>query len=205
MLSVFRLLVILFSIMIHEIFHGLAALKLGDDTAKRFGRLTLNPLAHLDPFGSVLLPMILFLSTGGRFLFGWARPVPYNPFLLKNPHRDTALLALAGPLANFAVALTFGLSIRTIFLIPLPFLMTLIPYFEVIVLINLMMAVFNLIPIPPLDGSKILFYFFPSVSLETFFSQYGLLLLLLFLFFGLRFVFPLILMIFNLLVGYFPS
>ena len=101
---VFQLIILLFSVIIHEVFHGLAALYFGDDTAEKMGRLTLNPIKHLDPIGSVLLPLILVIMNSG-FVFGWAKPVPYNPLKLKNPRRDTALLALSGPLANFSLAL----------------------------------------------------------------------------------------------------
>lgn len=202
MLIIFHLFVILFAIIIHEVAHGLAALKLGDDTAERAGRLTLNPIVHLDPVGSVLVPLILFFTTSGNFLFGWAKPVPYNPFLLKNPRRDSALLAFAGPAANLSIALFFGIFIRVIFLFTLIPFQIFIPYFEIIVLINIMLAIFNLMPIPPLDGSKILFYFFPSSSVESFLNQYGILILFGFVFFGFRLIFPLVLVIFYLITGY---
>ena len=127
------------------------------------GRLTLNPLAHLDPFGSIILPLCLYFLTGGSLVFGWAKPVPFNPLKLKNPRRDSALLAFGGPLANLSVALIFGLIIRLFVVLGYP---AIIPFFSLIVEINLVLAIFNLIPIPPLDGSKILFYFFPSIELS---------------------------------------
>ena len=198
-LLAFRILVLLFSVIIHEVFHGLAALRLGDDTAERLGRLTFNPIKHLDPLGSVILPLFLVL-TGSNFIIGWAKPVPYNPLKLKNPRRDTALLALAGPLANFIIALIFGILIRII--IATASFVALIPFFVVIVQVNLVLGIFNLMPIPPLDGSKILFYFFPSHKLEFFFSQYGIVILLLFIMFAGNFIiFPLLKLLFYLFTG----
>jgi len=196
MLSLFHFLVLIFSIIIHEVSHGAMAKELGDDTAEKMGRLTLNPLAHLDFFGSVLLPLFLFISTGGQFVFGWAKPVPYNPFKLKNPRRDSALLAFAGPLANLGLALIFGILIR-LKIFPLAVL----PYFLTIVSTNLVLAIFNLTPIPPLDGSKILFYLFPSPKLEIFMLQYGFFLLIFFLFFGWGLIAPLINFLFHLMTG----
>lgn len=192
----FQLVVLIISVMIHEIAHGAMAKELGDDTAERLGRLTLNPLAHLDFFGSFLLPLILYLSSGGAFIFGWAKPVPYNPLKLKNPRRDSALLAFAGPLANLLLALFFGLILR-FNLLPA----NVSPFVIIIVAINIKLAIFNLVPIPPLDGSKILFYFFPSQKLEIFFLQYGFFLLLFFLLFGWGIIQPLIYLIFYLFTG----
>ena len=196
MLSLFHFLVLIFSIIIHEVSHGAMAKELGDDTAEKMGRLTLNPLAHLDFFGSVFLPLFLFISTSGQFVFGWAKPVPYNPFKLKNPRRDSALLAFAGPLANLGLALIFGILIR-LKIFPLAVL----PYFLTIVSTNLVLAIFNLTPIPPLDGSKILFYLFPSPKLEIFMLQYGFFLLIFFLFFGWGLIAPLINFLFHLMTG----
>jgi len=150
---IFQLIILLFSVVVHEVSHGLAALYLGDDTAEKMGRLTLNPLKHLDPIGSVLLPLMLVLMNTG-FIFGWAKPVPYNPLNLKMPRRDSAILAFAGPLSNFSLALIFGLIIRII--IVTSSFVSLLPFLMFIVWINLVLGVFNLLPIPPLDGSKIL-------------------------------------------------
>lgn len=196
LLFIFQLIVLVFSIVIHEVAHGAMAKELGDDTAEKLKRLTLNPLAHLDFFGSFLLPVILYLSSGGTFIFGWAKPVPYNPLKLKNPRRDSALLAFAGPMANLLLALFFGLIIR-LGILP----SALIPFIIFIVAINIKLAIFNLIPIPPLDGSKILFYFFPSQKLEIFFLQYGYFLLLFFLLLGWGIIQPLISLIFYLFTG----
>lgn len=198
MVVIFQLTVLLFSVIIHEVSHGLMALFLGDDTAERMGRLSLNPLVHLDPFGSIILPLLLFIGTHGSFVFGWAKPVPFNPLNLRHPHRDTALVAIAGPLANISLAVVFGIIVR--FLGGGVFA-SLIPFLNIIVLLNLILAIFNLIPVPPLDGSKILFYFFPSAQLEFFLNKYSLFLILLVLFFGFSLVWPLVGWLFRIITG----
>jgi len=143
---------ILIAISVHECAHAFVADRLGDPTAKYAGRVTLNPLAHLDLFGTILL-----LIVG----FGWGKPVPVNPYNLKNVKRDGALISLAGPGANFITAAVFSLALR-FFLGPLAPQNMLIQLFAVIIFLNLALMIFNLIPIPPLDGSKILFAFLPS-------------------------------------------
>lgn len=195
----FSIIVLLFSVVIHEVSHGWAALKLGDDTAEKMGRLTLNPIPHLDIFGSILLPLILIITHAG-VIFGWAKPVPYNPLKLRKPGRDSALLALAGPAANFSLALVFGLLMRigAHSAFGLPFL----SFLGIIVQINLILAIFNLLPIPPLDGSKILFYFFPSPKLEIFLYQYSFIILLVFIMFGWSLIYPLVALFFYLFTGF---
>ncbi len=197
--QIFSIIVLLFSVVIHEVSHGWAALKLGDDTAEKMGRLTLNPIPHLDIFGSILLPLFLIISRAG-IIFGWAKPVPYNPLKLRKPGRDSALLALAGPAANFSLALFFSLLIRigANSALGLAFL----PFLGIIVQINLILAIFNLLPIPPLDGSKILFYFFPSPKLEIFLYQYSFIILLIFIMFGWSLIYPLIALLFYLFTGF---
>ena len=155
--SLFLIVVIMFSAVIHEVMHGVAADKLGDPTARYAGRLTLNPLKHLDPFGSVVLPLILAISHS-PFFFAWAKPVPYNPYnLVKSPRFGEAIVAGAGPASNFAIALLAALIIRTNLL---PSEMNGVVF--LIVLVNIMLGIFNLIPIPPLDGSKVLTAFLPT-------------------------------------------
>lgn len=148
---IFLIAILVMSVVIHEVAHGVAANYLGDPTAKLQGRLTLNPLPHVDPMGSVILPGILALSSA-PFLFGWAKPVPYNPYNFQRGGRwGEAFVAAAGPAANLALAVVFGLAIR-FGLVP-PEALSLA---TAIVFLNILLALFNLIPIPPLDGSKIL-------------------------------------------------
>ena len=140
----------------HEIAHGYAALLLGDPTAQQEGRLTLNPIPHIDVLGTLIVPGILLL-TGSGILFGWAKPVPYNPYNLKGRWGE-AIVAAAGPGINIALAVAFGLLLRLGGDI-LP--ASLLPFFRVVIPVNLFIAFFNLIPVPPLDGSKIVMAFLP--------------------------------------------
>ena len=160
-LIIFKFIVLIFSIMIHEIAHGFMAEKLGDDTARLAGRLTLNPLRHIDPFGSILLPLVLFL-THSPIMIGWAKPVPFNPYALKKDYRYGPLkVALAGPLSNVLILLVVGILARLGFGFFSPELIGLLGY---IAFLNISLAVFNLIPIPPLDGSRILPLIFPKLA-----------------------------------------
>ena len=147
------------SVVIHEVSHGFVALRFGDKTALYAGRLTLNPLKHLDMFGSIILPAFLVL-THSSFLFGWAKPVPYNPNNLTNRKWGTIAVASAGILANLFLAVFFGLILR--FSLNSVVSANFIFIISSIVLVNLGLAIFNLVPIPPLDGSKILFSLLPS-------------------------------------------
>jgi len=154
--TIFLIVVIIFSAVIHEVMHGVAADRLGDKTARYAGRLTLNPIPHLDPFGSVLLPIILAFS-GAPFFFAWAKPVPYNPFNLRPGRFSEAIVAAAGPLSNLVIALITGILMRIVTLAP-----EVTAVFFLIVVVNVMLFLFNLFPIPPLDGSKILSSLLPS-------------------------------------------
>lgn len=197
-LLIFQFAILFLSIMIHEISHGSMALALGDTTAKDEGRLTFNPIKHFDIWGTFLLPILLFISTQGRFVFGWAKPVPFNPFNLKNPKKDAGLIGLAGPLSNLAVACFFGGLIRFSL-----FNETITSAFYLIVYLNLMLAIFNLIPIPPLDGSKILYAILPRGADRFIFSleRYGLLILLFILFFGGQYISIVINFLMKIIVG----
>jgi Zn-dependent protease len=186
-ITIFYLIVLIFSVIIHELAHGYVAASLGDPTAKYAGRLTLNPLKHLDPFGSVILPLLFLLLSllpGGQpLIFGWAKPVPINPYNFKDQKWGTLKVSIAGPLSNFGVALVFGLFIR---FFNLPQIAPLIELMGVVVYLNILLGLFNLIPIPPLDGSWILFRFLPNGAekVKMFLQQYGLFILIFLLFSG---------------------
>lgn len=202
---IFSLLVLLFSAIIHEVSHGFSAKLQGDNTAEAAGRLTLNPLPHLDPFGSVLLPLILAIPAlfgAPVVIIGWAKPVPFNPNNLKNKRWGPALVALAGPLANILLALIFGLLLRLVNQ-SLIFPSTFGIFLAVIVWINLLLAVFNLVPIPPLDGSKILFSILPYSwrDFEFWLEKYGFILILIFIFFGFNLILPIVSFIFWMITG----
>jgi len=197
---IFLLAILLFSVVIHEVSHGLMADYLGDPTARYAGRLTLNPIKHLDPFGSVIVPLFLLLLRS-PILFGWAKPVPINPYNLRDQKYGSAKVALAGPAANLALALVFGLTLR--FLPVLAANPGLSLMFSYIVFINILLAVFNLLPVPPLDGSHILFTFLPYSlqNIKIFLNQFGLFILLFIFFFFFSGVINIVNLIFQLIVG----
>lgn len=147
--------ILLFSVIIHEVMHGLVALKFGDHTAERAGRLTLNPIPHIDLFGTILLPALLII-TGSPILFGWAKPVPVNPLNFSNLRKGELLVAAAGIIANFSLAIFAALIYHLLNALPQEFPVIIGSLLRFTVLINLVLGVFNLLPIPPLDGSKIL-------------------------------------------------
>lgn len=149
------ILLLFFSITLHEYAHGWVAHNLGDPTPKSSGRLTLNPLAHIDPFGTIILPILLLIVSRGSFSFGYAKPVPINPYHFKNPKKDILWVGLAGPAANFLLALIFTAILKISNYSFIPEIIT-----EAIV-INVILAVFNLVPIPPLDGSRVVSAFLP--------------------------------------------
>jgi Zn-dependent protease len=176
MIVLFQIIVLIFSAIIHEYMHGFVAHRLGDDTAKNAGRLTINPLAHLDWLGSVFLPLIMIISNAG-FVIGWAKPVPYNPYNLRDQKYGEAKVALAGPLSNLAVALFFGLLLRFT-----PFIsLTFSGLIGIVIYINLLLMVFNLLPVPPLDGSKVVAVFLSPEAKMKYFSlgRYGIFIVLL--------------------------
>ncbi len=198
------LFIFLFSVSAHEVAHGAMANRLGDPTAKNQGRLTLNPLKHLDFFGSILVPGLLLLSQAG-IIFGWAKPVPINQENIRDKRYGQAKVAAAGPLANLTIALFFGLLIRFV-LIPFvsnQFIVNLIIIAELFVWVNLILAIFNLIPVPPLDGSHILFTFLPPSAdrFKLILQRYGLFILLFIMFFCFQWIIPLVRIIFQLITG----
>lgn len=194
----FQIAILIMSVVIHEVSHGYAASYLGDETARYQGRLTLNPLKHLDPFGSVILPLILIISHAG-FILGWAKPVPYNPYNLRPGRWSEALVAVAGPASNLFLAIVFGLLLRVGVSSDPAF----VQIMALVVLINVLLAIFNLVPIPPLDGSKLLFALFPAklFQIRGFLERYGLALVLFFIFFLWKFISPLIGVVFYLITG----
>jgi len=198
-ITIFILIILFFSIVIHEIAHGSMALYLGDPTAKNEGRLTLNPLKHIDLFGTILLPLLLLLATMGRGpIFGWAKPVPVNPFNFRDQKWGVLKVSIAGPAMNFLIALIFGLLIR---FISLP--QNLLIFFSIIAVYNFAWGIFNLVPIPPLDGSHILFTFLPErfAKFKFFLQQYGLFILIFFIFFGLNWVYLGAMALYTLVTG----
>lgn len=180
--------ILIFSAILHEIAHGYVADRLGDPTARLMGRLTLDPRKHIDPFMTILLPLMLLLA-GSPVIFGAAKPVPVDPFNLKEGRKDLALVALSGPLTNIIIALIASLSIHALVTLALSgvFFSVLADFFYLVLTYNLLLAIFNLLPIPPLDGSKVFSLILPEKQAAAFLSlgRFGTIILL------ILFVFPL--------------
>jgi Zn-dependent protease len=194
----FFFIIIIPSAIIHEYMHGWVANQLGDPTAKYAGRLTLNPMVHVDIWGTFLLPLMLFIGSGGSFLFAYAKPVPYNPYNLKDQKWGPVWVALAGPFSNFFLAAVFGLLLQVL---PLPAIAATLV--SIVVYANVLLAVFNLVPIPPLDGSKLLYALLPDSMnhVKVFLEQYGFVILLIFIFFFFRLISPFVFFFYNLFTG----
>lgn len=226
LITVLSILILIFSAIIHEYAHGYMAYKLGDNTAKFMGRLTLNPLSHVEVFGSIILPITMILS-GMNFVLGWAKPVPYNPNNLDDQKFGDSKVALAGPASNFFLAVIFGLIIR---FIPISidtktsliimylsgqnlellqvmhgfFLGSLLLVSAIICLTNIFLGIFNLIPIPPLDGSKIITVFLNRELRDKWLSyeKYGMIILIILLSINFfNFLQPTALFLFSLFSG----
>jgi Zn-dependent protease len=180
---------LIFAIVLHEVAHGWVANKLGDHTAKDMGRLTLNPISHIDLFGTIIMPILLFVVTNGRFVFGSAKPVPINPYNFQNPKKGMALSSLAGPAVNLIMALTFTFLLRVViaglegrvprdlwtwFFLPVTYML----FYGV--MINVVLAVLNLIPIPPLDGSRVAYWLLPDKQAALYYrlEPYGMFIIL---------------------------
>lgn len=226
LITIFVVVALIMSAVVHEVAHGAMAYYLGDTTAKDLGRLTLNPIKHLDLFGSIILPLVLILTKAGFFL-AWAKPVPYNPYRLKDYRFGDLKVALAGPGANLIMATFFGLLAR---FLPLAsnvkiglinmFLMgdntTLLGAMSgslvtsvfvlsvIFCILNLALMIFNLVPIPPLDGSKIALTFLPESGRQAFYrlEAYGIIILVVLISLGVfNFIAPLLFYLFQLIIG----
>ena len=197
--AIFSIAVLIFSVVAHEVSHGYMAQYLGDPTARLAGRLTMNPVKHIDPIGSILVPIVTVLMPGG-FVFGWAKPVPYNPYNLRDTKWGDAKVALAGPLTNLAIAFIFAMFLRLGVDLFTGSMQTLM---HTIVIINIVLAVFNLVPIPPLDGSKVLMNALPFRYryIGDYLERYSLVFILIFAFFLWEYFMPLIIAIYRLFVG----
>ncbi|MBP6884399.1 MAG: site-2 protease family protein [Candidatus Pacebacteria bacterium] len=199
--NIFYVIVLIMSVVVHEVAHGFAADALGDKTARYARRLSLNPIRHIDIVGSIILPLLLIVTNAG-FVIGWAKPVPYNELNLRNKKYGTLLVAGAGILANICLAVFFGIAIRFSHLLGSA-QESFVGIATAIVLVNMLLALFNLIPIPPLDGSKILFSLLRgrAVAFQTVVEYLSLPLLIVFIFFLWPMFQPAIVYIFFLLTG----
>jgi len=205
---------IIFAIVLHEVAHGWVANRLGDHTARDMGRLTLNPLSHIDLFGTILMPLLLFWATDGRMVFGYAKPVPINPYNFQNPKKGMALSSLAGPGINLVMAISFAVILRLV----LPAIAQISPrdawdWFgpplvlmcQSGVIINVVLGVLNMIPIPPLDGSRVVYWLLPDKQAALYYQleRYGFVILMLLLAFNIlgKIIGPLIDPLLSILLG----
>jgi len=178
---IIQLPILLFSVIFHEVAHGWMAEKCGDDTARVMGRLTFNPIPHIDIFGTIILPAICLFSH--LPMFGWAKPVPVNPYRLNDPKRDMVWVSLAGPLANFSLAIAAAfimLALRSFSILPAELSGAVYQIMQLLLVINVILPVFNLFPIPPLDGSKVVVGILPNELAYRYaaLEQYGFIIII---------------------------
>jgi Zn-dependent protease len=198
---IFAIAILMMSVILHEVSHGYVAYILGDSTAKYAGRLSLNPLKHLDIFGSILLPAFTYLT--GGFIIGWAKPVPFNPYNLRNQKWGPAIVAAAGPLTNLLIVAIFGIALQlsgVISVLPVSFFQLAI----LIVFVNLQLAILNLVPIPPLDGSRLISALLPLrwQRIQYTLERYSFIFVLIFIFFIWPYLFlPIVSFLFKLITG----
>lgn len=199
---IFSIIVLIFSIVVHEVAHGYTAYFLGDPTAKYAGRLTLNPIKHIDLFGSIIIPSILALLPGS-FIFGWAKPVPVNTYNLRYGKWGEALVAFAGPFSNIIIALTASFFMRLAFTGSLHLEVASVTLLAVITITNIVLAIFNLMPVPPLDGSRVLYALLPTkfASLRQGIERHGFLYVLIFIFLIWPIIEPVIPWLYRLFTG----
>lgn len=200
--TAFLIIALVFSVVIHEVAHGSAAAAQGDFTAKYAGRLTLNPLKHLDWVGSVLVPGFLIVA-GAPILLGWAKPVPVNPLNFRDKRWGDAKVSIAGAAANLGLALVFGLALRFWPEVSGAAAANFYALAQSVVIINLVLAVFNMVPVPPLDGSHVLFALLPASQNEfkVFLQKYGFVFLLVFLLFFVPVIWPIVAFLYQLITG----
>ncbi len=203
---ILQLSVLFFSVIIHEVAHGYTAYKRGDPTAKQLGRLTLNPIPHIDIIGSIVLPFILMIS--GAPIFGWAKPVPVNPARLYNPKTDMIWVSLSGCIANFLLAIIAGIGMLLIRNFATSDMSVLVPVYQIlqtVLVINIVLPVLNLMPIPPLDGSRVVYYLLPRELALQYdrIGAYGFIIIFILLFTGIlwKIISPVIYFLIALLGG----
>ncbi len=193
---IFSIIALIFSVIIHEVAHGYVAEWQGDPTPRNQDRLTLNPVPHLDLMGSIILPLLLVLS-GAGFIMGWAKPVQFNPMYFRNKKWGPVIVALAGPVVNIIVAALISIVLR---FVPVPELF--FSFASTVVYINLLLAVFNLVPVPPLDGHYVLFALLPRrfEYIKRFLAQYSIVFFLIVVFFLWKYIQPLVELLYTIFI-----
>jgi Zn-dependent protease len=194
----FFILIIIPSAILHEWAHGFAADRLGDPTPRLAGRLTINPIPHIDPWGTIVLPFLLSILTKGTFLFAYAKPVPFNPLALRLQRWGPAIVGLAGPAANLVLAFALGAIVRAMEVSSFTIFLSIVVY------ANVLLAVFNLVPIPPLDGSHLLFSLLPDkfYAFKAWLTRYGFIILIFFLVFLFDWLQPIMAFLFRAATGH---